>query len=69
MEEQQENLLKQLEAEGRQIAKYRKLMLDLAHSGKMIDCSRMLRICNKLNKHISSFDSINHQLVELEAVS
>lgn len=69
MEEQQENLLKQLEAEGRQIAKYRKLMLDLAHSGKKIDCSRMLHICNKLNHHISSFDRINNQLVELEAAS
>lgn len=69
MEEQQENLLKQLETEGQQIAKYRKLMLDLARSGQKIDCSRMLHICNKLNKHISSFDRINDQLVELEAAS
>lgn len=69
MEEQQEKLLKQLETEGQQIAKYRKLMLDLARSGKKIDCSRMLHICNKLNNHISSFDRINDQLVELEAAS
>lgn len=36
MEEQQENLLRQLETEGQQIAKYRKLMLDLARSGKRL---------------------------------
>ena len=69
MEEQQENLLRQLETEGQQIAKYRKLMLDLARSGKKIDCSRMLHICRKLNKHISSFDEINNQLIELETAS
>lgn len=69
MEEQQENLLRQLETEGQQIAKYRKLMLDIARSGKKIDCSRMLHICRKLNKHISSFDEINNQLIELETAS
>lgn len=69
MEEQQEKLLMQLEAEGQQIAKYRKRMLDLARSGNKIDCLKMLHICNKLNTHISLFDCINNQLAELEIVS
>lgn len=68
MEEQAENLLKQLETEGQQIAKYRKLMLEQVRSGKKIDRSRMMHICGELNKHISSFDKINERLVELEAV-
>lgn len=66
MEEQAENLLMHLEAEGRQIAKCRKLLSDLVHSGEVIDCSQMLLLCNNLNMHISSFDQINEQLTELE---
>ncbi|MGN0154308.1 MAG: hypothetical protein ACI4A3_07640 [Lachnospiraceae bacterium] len=69
MEELQEKLLQQLETEGQQIAKYRKSLLDIVSSGKKIDCSKMMHICNCLNKHISSFDRINDELVKLESIS
>ena len=69
MEERQEKLLQQLEAEGKQIAKYRKHLLDLVKSGQFINCSKMLQICNELNTHISSFDQINDQLIALESAS
>lgn len=67
MEEQEEYLLRQLETQGKKIAKYRKLLTKFSHSSQPIDCSRMLHICHQLNKHIAAFDRINQQLVELEA--
>lgn len=69
MEEQQEELLQQLEAEGKNIAKYRKHLLDLVNSEQLINCSKILHICNELNTHISSFDQINDQLIALESAS
>ena len=66
MEEHADNLLVQLESEGQKIANYRKSISDLIHSGNAIDCSKMLQLCNKLNEHISSFDEINEQLIQLE---
>ena len=69
MEEQQEKLLKKLEIEGLLIAKYRKRLLEIARSGQKINCSKMMQICNNLNKHISSFDKISEQLITLESIS
>lgn len=69
MEERQEKLLQQLEAEGKQIAKYRKHLMDLVKSGQLINCSKMLHFCNELNTHISSFDKINDQLIALDTIS
>ncbi|MBR1865664.1 MAG: hypothetical protein IJ801_04080 [Lachnospiraceae bacterium] len=66
MEEQADKLLIHLEGEGRKIADYRKQILDLIQAGDQIDCSQMLLLCNKLNEHISSFDKINEQLINLE---
>lgn len=66
MEEQADNLVMQLEAEGQEIAKCRKLILDMLQSGQKIDCSRMLSLCNHLNEHISTFDEISEQLDTLE---
>lgn len=68
MEEEAENLLKQLETEGQKIAKYRKLILNLTLSGEVIDCSRMTHLCNQLNEHISSFDKIDNLLVKLDTI-
>lgn len=67
MEEQEEYLLRQLESQGKKIAKYRKLLTKFLYSSQPIDCSRMLHVCHQLNKHIAAFDRINQQLVELEA--
>lgn len=67
MEELQEELLQQLENEGQQIARYRKHLLDLFKSGQVINCSKVLHLCNELNTHISSFDNINEQLIALES--
>ena len=69
MEEQQEQLLKQLEVEGLLIAKHRKRMFDLVRSGRKINCSKMMHICNSINKHISSFDNISNQLIALEGIN
>ncbi len=68
MEEQEEYLLTQLEAQGKKIAKYRKQLTELTYSSQPINCSLMLKICNRLNRHIAAFDRINQQLLELDAV-
>ena len=67
MEEQQEVLLEQLEAEGREIARYRKSLLSIISSGKKINSSRLAILCEHLNKHISYFDKLSAELSTLEA--
>ena len=68
MERRQENLLTQLETEGMEIARCRKKISDLKHSKGAINYSQLQDIHTRLNKHISSFDKISQQLIELEAV-
>lgn len=68
MEEQEEILLLRLEAEGMQIAKYRSRLISITSSGRIINSSQLLGICNKLNNHIKTFDNINAELSRLEEV-
>lgn len=65
----EELLLKQLETEGRQIAKYRKKMSTLINSGQEINSYKLASICERLNYHIKAFDKIDYQLTRLEALS
>ena len=43
MEEQEEYLLTQLEAQGKKIAKYRKQLTELTYSSQPINCSLQLQ--------------------------
>ena len=69
MEEQEELLLLKLEAEGMQIAKYRRQLISITSSGRLINSTRLLYICKHLNSHIKTFDSINAELSRLETVN
>lgn len=68
MEEREEMLLQQLEAEGRQIARCRKTLSDIIDSGRKINCPKLITICKSLNEHIGVFDKINDELSRIEAI-
>lgn len=68
MVNKEEMLLKQLEREGREIAHYRMELSNMINSGNKINCSKLLRICRKLNEHIESFDQIDMELSYSEKV-
>ncbi|MBR1598452.1 MAG: hypothetical protein IJ661_06075 [Lachnospiraceae bacterium] len=68
MEKHEEALLQQLEAEGKEIAKYRLDIKNIVYSGKKINLSAMLRVCRTLNSHIEAFDKIDDELSKSETV-
>lgn len=69
MEEKEEALLAELESEGKQIAKYRKKLINLINSGKKINSSRLTIICECMNQHIGAFDKISAELTVIEAIN
>lgn len=68
MDMHEELLLRQLEREGREIARYRMELSNMINSGNKIDCSKLLRICRKLNEHIEEFDRIDTELSYSEKI-
>ncbi len=66
MEKHEEILLQLLENEGKEIARHRKELLKIINSGKRINCSKILKICRRINAHIDLFDQLDRELSDSE---
>lgn len=66
MVKHEEILLQQLEHEGKEIARNRKELSKIINSGNRINCSKILRICRRINTHIDLFDQLDRELSNAE---